>query len=227
MWAAGPRCVRAGQGGSGSCFYRHGFEMDREATVRYVSSPVSADTTPFSSPAATGAVQALPEEMPLQRGWGHPGPRAPSSRSRPNTLSRLDLQTGFSPLQTIFLPLFSFFFAFFTPHLKAEPPAHGMLEGSQHPNRSLAPTDRRPLGDTDATDPVHRQGTKGVSTLRTSQTHRFPAQRRGPGAGGQAGRETLTRLRISKIRKQKAAVLGNDSEPWEARSRSTRRLRAA
>lgn len=142
MWAAGPRCVRAGRGGSGRCFYRHGFQMDREAAVRYVSSPVSADTTPFSSPAATGAVRALPEEMPLQRGWGHPGPRAPSSRCRPKALSRLDLQTGFSTLQPIFLPLFSFFFAFFTPHLKVRAPSARDARGQPVPK--LQPCAHRP-----------------------------------------------------------------------------------
>lgn len=43
---------------------------------------------------------------------------------------------------------------------------------------------------------------------------------------GQAGREILTQLRISKIGKQRAAVLGNNSVPWEVRSLSTRWLHA-
>lgn len=54
-------------------FYQHGFEMDREATARYVSSPVSADTTPFSSPAATWAARALAGRNALTAGLGSPG----------------------------------------------------------------------------------------------------------------------------------------------------------
>lgn len=157
VWAAVPRCVQAGgseagRGGSGRCFYQHGFEMDREATARYVSSPVSADTTLSPPRLPPGQHKCLLEEMPFQRGWGHPGPRAPSSRSHPSTprltvakpFTRQDLalyKTGFSPLQATFLPVFC------APYLKPRAPnargAPGQAAPTPQPCTHQLPAPRR------------------------------------------------------------------------------------
>lgn len=88
VWAAVPRCVwagrsEAGQGGSGRCFYQRGFEMDREATARDASSPVSAETTLSPSQLPPGQHQHCWTKRPYSGAGDSMGTLLPQPPSSP------------------------------------------------------------------------------------------------------------------------------------------------
>lgn len=171
MWAAGPRCARAGRGGSGRCFYQQGFEVAGEAAARYVSSPVSAGTTLPPPRLPPGQRKRRWKKCPYSgaggtQGHGHPPSAAtPVTKSSSSWIYRQDFP--------LYRQSFSQFLTFL-PHIEAKTPSTGCSRAASTQAAALRPPTATTLGTQMPLTPY--TGTdEGVSTLRRSQTLHFLA----------------------------------------------------